>query len=710
MDSDPNATLRIRWVWLMGSAIAAATLLAFVNSFQIPFLFDDIRGVQRNASLSHFSTAFAPPTNSSVAGRPIANATFALSHALSGPAAWGYHAVNVAIHLGAALLVFGVIRRTVMLATEQLRTDATLLAGCTAIVWAVHPLQTESVSYIVQRTEALVSFFYLGALYAFIRAATGRRGTLWLGVSVVACALGMASKEVMVSAPCIILLYDRTFVARSFRSALMSRRLYYSALAATWLVLALCVGTGNGRMDAGVLPNISPWSYLVTQATAIPHYLRLVFWPAGQVFDYGYKTVPLTAISAVGLVVLASAAGWIAWQILRLSNRETTTRPRSSEALAFVGCVFFAVLAPSSSIVPIPTEPMAEHRMYLPLAAVLIVAVLALRRVVGRAAYIGTLLVAVGVATATCARNDVLAAPVKLWLDVTTRRPENARAWANLAHAYADVGRWQDAIAASERQLQFDPKYTLDKDATIGRSLLELHDPAAALPHLLMALRQDPVSFELFNYVGMAFSALRKPVDAVQAYETALGLNPKSATVHANLANNLVAANRAAEAWPHYETAAALDPSDAHTQIKWGDALLRTGNPREAMAHYQKAAQLQPQSAEAYFGIGSAAAQLQLGSAAIEAFGRALELDPQNGAAHHNLAILFMTLGRPREGIAEFRAAVRLAPQSAKLHAELAMALAEGQQTVEARQEATDALRLDPELSDARKLLEAIGP
>ena len=157
---------------------------------------------------------------------------------------------------------------------------ATPLALAVALLWAVHPLQTESVTYVVQRAESLVGLFYLLTLYGLVRGATAARPLGWYAVAALACLLGMATKEVMVSAPLVALLYDRTFLAGSFREAVRRRYGLYMALAATWPLLEQLIYASWGRGNtAGFDAGVNCWTYLGMQCQAIVHYLRLCAWP-----------------------------------------------------------------------------------------------------------------------------------------------------------------------------------------------------------------------------------------------------------------------------------------------------------------------------------------------------------------------------------------------------------------------------------------------
>ena len=190
----------------------------------------------------------------------MVNLSLAINYALGGMATWGYHALNLAIHILAGLTLFGVVRRTLLQPSLLTRFGqaALSLALAVAVIWTIHPLQTEAVTYIAQRAESLMGLFYLLTVYCFIRGTESETPGIWYKLSVAACLLGMASKEVMISAPLMVLLYDRTFVGGSFRQAWERRRPLYMGLFGTWLLLGyLVVGTHNRNRTAASAP-VSP--------------------------------------------------------------------------------------------------------------------------------------------------------------------------------------------------------------------------------------------------------------------------------------------------------------------------------------------------------------------------------------------------------------------------------------------------------------------
>src|ERR1035438_8682098 len=364
MDSGRPATSSRTAVWLAAAVIVLGILAAFHNSFRGAWVFDDFPSIRDNPTLRHLwppgPALSPPPGGTTVSGRPILNLSFAINYALGGADVRGYHALNLAIHVFAALTLFGVIRRT--LGRTALPGRALLIAFAVALLWGVHPLQTESVTYIVQRAESLMGLFYLLTIYAFIRGAEAqdRPGQLaargWFAIAVVACLLGAGTKEVIVSAPLICLLYDRTFLAGTFREAWHRRRTVYLGLASSWLLLGwLAMGNRDRGGTAGVGAGMQAfWTYWPTQGPAILRYLRLVVWPAHQLIDYGFEfrwvRHPLSGVPAdlavLGLLALTVFASW--------------RRP----ALGFLGIWFFAILAPTS-LIPGLRQTVVEHRMYL---------------------------------------------------------------------------------------------------------------------------------------------------------------------------------------------------------------------------------------------------------------------------------------------------------------------------------------------------------
>ncbi len=344
-----------------------AAVVVYSDSFHGPFIFDDRPAIDQVSAKEPWA---ASVWHTLIGPRPVIRATLALNYFIGGYDETGYHVGNLCIHILAALALFGVIRRTLTLPSLGGRFGekaAASLAFAAALLWVVHPLQTQAVTYIIQRMESLMGLFYLLTLYCFIRSASSPNPRAWHAAAVAACALGMGCKEVMVSAPLIVLLYDRCFVAGSFREALRRRWRFYLALAATWLILLRSVieGVGPHAISAGFqLKEVTPFQYARSEPGVILHYLALAFWPARLCLDYAWPVANGIAQIAPGAIVIGALLAATIWALVR--------KPK----WGFIGAWFFLILAPTSSIMPIK-DLAFEHRMYLPLAAVVLAVILA---------------------------------------------------------------------------------------------------------------------------------------------------------------------------------------------------------------------------------------------------------------------------------------------------------------------------------------------
>lgn len=533
--------------------ILAAVVFAFANGVGTPFLFDDARAVVNNPTIRNlWSLApFTPPSDgSTTTGRPVVNLSFALNYAVSGEQAWSYHALNLALHAVASLTLFGLIRRTFSALRHPPAPPAALAV---ALLWAVHPLQTESVTSIAQRTELLCGVFYLFTLYGLVRAqaAATRTPRAWLGLSVLACLLGMATKEVMVTAPIMVLLCDRTFFAGSFAAAWRRRRGYYAALAATWLLLGLLLLRAGGTRgsSAGFGVGVSSWSYLLTQADAIVLYLRLCIWPHPLVLDYGSGLASNVAEvwwqGAIVLVLLAATA----WALVR------------KPALGLAGAWFFVILAPSSSFVPLATQTIAEHRMYLPLAAIIALLVIGAQRGLGRRATPVLLSIAVLFAGLTMLRNRDFRSAESLWRDNVAHRP-HARALTALGVALVQSGRPDESLPLFERAIAADPSH-LAAQRNRALALLQLGRAAEAAAVFAALPAREPGEARAYYELGNAFVREQKFAEAAAAYARTIALEPGHAGAHANLGNIRLIEGRTEEAIAEYEIVLRLEPGNA---------------------------------------------------------------------------------------------------------------------------------------------------
>ncbi len=582
--------------------IAVAGILAYGNALTTPFVFDDEPSILGNPSLHGFISAWSPPVNGgiTVAGRPLLNLSFAINSAISGTNPWSYHVLNLLIHLAAAMTLGGIVRRTLSggpraaAATldsglpTAVRAHANEIALLAALLWAVHPLQTESVTYVVQRAESLMGLLFLLTLWCFIRACEPGAAPGWRIGAVAASLAGMATKEVMVVAPLITLLYDRTFVAGSFRGAWRERRGLHLALAATWLLLvALVLGTGGRGGTFDLSDPRAWWRYDLTQFVAVVRYLRLAIWPNPLVIDYGtfWINQPV-AVAPHALVVISLLAATLV-ALVRWP------------ALGFLGAWFFLGLAPST-LPPGTIQMIVEHRMYLPLAALTVGGTVALYASEGgRArAFAGVALLALMLTTVQ--RNRDYATAIGLFEQTVAQRPHNARAMALLADYDRRAGRLPQARAWLERSFALEPgaPEVLNNLGTVRQ---ELGDYAGAVNCFEQALARDPSDATRMSNLGNALVLAGRVDQGIAQLEAALRIAPELtltrmnlAQVHAQRARDLQARGQSTDAIGEWESAVKLQPGDAALRNSLGTALGRAGRVRDALGQFEEAVRLNP--------------------------------------------------------------------------------------------------------------------
>ena len=574
-----------------GLLIVVAGLLAYQNSFAGPFIFDDA-AITDNPTIHRLWPIWGPllPANDkghaglATARRPVANLSLAINYALGKTDVLGYHVFNLAIHLLGGLTLFGVVRRSLRLPSVQLASAATPLALITALIWTVHPLQTNAVSYIIQRTEVLAGLFYLLTLYCVLRGAEADRSRPWYLGAVVSCYLAMGSKESAFSAPVVVLLYDRLFLAASWREVRQRRGWLYAGLASAWIVPVLYVG--NALAVATVHPaqravgsGGAGWlDYALTQFESITLYLRLSFWPHPLILDYGPGGVKTFAqVAPYEVFVLALVAGTLVslWRW---------------PAAGFLGVWFFAILAPSTSIIPIQAECAAEKRMYLPLAAVVLLTVAGAHRLgkhlrdrreqpeQGRdvGAYLGYALAGAAVVAllvVSVRRNEDYRSALTIYQDTVAKRPGNLRAYYSLGNALAGCGRVDEAIVHYRKALEFEPDFA-----------------------------------QAHNNLGLALARRGKIDEAIVQFQAALEIEPDYAQAHNNLGRALAGCGKVDEAITHYQKALEFQPEYAKAHNNLGLVLAGRGHFDEAIVHFRKALEIEPDFADAYNNLGKAQA------------------------------------------------------------------------------------------------------
>jgi protein O-mannosyl-transferase len=616
--------------WWTAALLAVAITAIYGRAVDAPFIFDDFNSIQTNetiVSLWPLWSADAPlgplntPRSAPTTARPLVNLSFALNYWFGELDPTGYRWVNIMLHIGSAILLGAIVRRTLRLPYFDGRFDSTAnwLALAVALLWALHPLQTESVVYATQRTELMMAFFYLATLYCSLRYWTARSNeseagepvqerdliralnapsSSWLLLATLACVAGMSSKEVMVSAPLMVLLFERAFVAGSLFKSLRQSWPLYCGLTCGWLLLLWLHAGAPHRDSAGFQLGVSGIAWWLTQTKVLLMYLKLVVWPWPLVIHYDMPYLDSLAKSwmyVVPVALLGLTTLWLLWR---------------NHPAGFLGTVAFAVLSPTF-VIPIPTEIAAERRMYLPLAAIAVLVIMGgdcwVRRlgrkgqsspettsdwpIPVRAFAVSAIVVAVVFSTVSVHRLHAYDHELTLWQQVVQLQPHNYMGHLNTGAQLFNAGNVTEAMKyyLEARRLKPDSSQV---HYNLGLALVKMEQPLKAVDEFREAARLQPGSSRLTNNLGVALFTVGQNDEAIRVFRETVKLEPTMWRGHDNLGSALHRAQRYSEAVECFSQALQLNPLALDVYGRLAQAQAMSQQPAAAIATAEKALQL----------------------------------------------------------------------------------------------------------------------
>jgi len=697
--------------------LVLAGILVYARTFGVPFVFDDVHAIVQNIRIRAWSTELL------MTDRPLVELSLALNYALDGLNPAGYHVVNLLLHLLCGLLLYDVARRTFRL-TGVLAGREDAAACFAAMVFVVHPLQTESVTYVISRSELLMALCYLGVLELVLLAEAhpSRRAVLWV-LAIAVSAFGMTAKPIMVTVPFTVWWLARWVLVPPTRPRIafadtpdvveVPRRwpLHLGVLA-TLVVLVVLFAEGR-HPGAGFDIDLDPLDYFRTQLGVTWHYFRLFVWPSGQVLDYDWPLATrwdtaTVLVPALGWVLVLAALAWLA----RRGRRAATF---------WLGFAIVALL-PSSSLIPI-ADFAFEHRMYLTVGALAVLVTLAGGTLPPRIATVLGAVAVVALAATAIARNEVWRDPVTLWTDNLAKTPAKQRVYRNLEEAYqrrgdesgmrrvvlteietlrrlqrddprnvevltglanglARIGRTEEALAAVREAVRLDPRDAVAR-AAHGALLMQLGRPEDAIAPLEMAealiegrmgwIERDTRRIIQGN-LGWAYAAIGRTDDAIRVLRAAAADDNVSAMN--NLGSVLGRVGEWGEAQQVLERAHQFDPNDPNVQSNLGWVYANVGRLEDAARLLELAILTQPNEPSAHGNLGWVRLRAGDVTGARHALEMALTLQPDNGWLVNMLGVAYARLGEWPRAVAAFDRALRLAPDSQLARDNLARALA----------------------------------
>ncbi len=436
---------RISTDYILAAVISVAVAAAYITSCHGVFLFDDAVAIFRNPGVIGETAVFS-------GHRSVVDLTLRINWMISGDTAFSYHVVNLLIHIAAVLFLYGIVRRTVSRLICGEGYWARSAAVAVALLWGLHPLCAQAVTYVCQRYESMMGMCMLGSMYCFVRGCVGRHARLWCDASLLLLLLGIGCKEVMAVTPILLLAYDYVFCAKSVDELVRKRGLFHVASFLLLLVVLLFEVQFAGRYMLLAEPRdrvgvVAGLPYLYTQAQVILHYIALSLWPENLCFDYAWGPRSYSALGVLAVLFHSVMAGT---SLLFLIRRKW---------YGFVVFGFYLVLAPTSSVIPV-ADIAVEHRMYIPLVAIVVALVVSflcilrgklcsgLKEVSRRRLFlIALVILATTLGIRTAIRNMDYWSELTMWQDVVSKNPENLRARNDLAASLSEHGRIDAALA-----------------------------------------------------------------------------------------------------------------------------------------------------------------------------------------------------------------------------------------------------------------------
>lgn len=689
--------------------IVLSVFLAYSNTLHCPFIFDDV------IMLEKISTGNIQTVIFEMGSRPLSNISLYLNYKLGGANVLGYHLFNIFLQCLNSLILYLLVYKTLTLPRFEetcSHTEKRILSFAVAAFWGIHPLSTESVTYIVQRGEALCgTFLFLSMLLILLGEGSSSKWSRFtlFSLSLISCIAGFGAKEAMISAPFIIIIYDRVFLCEGWHNFFRKRGWFYGLSFLLLSIPAIVSGLAANYVSSAFFTDhlISPLDYFMNQTKVIFHYLELSVFPSGQCFDYCWpattsylQLLPYLA----SLIILLALASWLLYK---------------NKYLGFCGLYFFISLAPRSSFAPRP-DLAVEHRMYIPLAVLCCLTVFGIFFVIKRFSSIyivesrrksflsitGILFLVFaisGYGLATFKRNSVYKTEFSLWKDTVDKAPGNPRALNYLGIEYCRNRNLEAATECFVKALEIHPDFDLamnnlanvmamekrfdmalelykksiltssvKKNKTVFQTLSnmsklysEKKDWDSAIKISLFILERWPGNQNANYMLGRAFLNKGDPVSASEYFLKVMDPSIDGNSMIGKIAGDISSCPDNAAKSIVLKQLLAKHSSSAELNYEYGVMLLNDSKLKESKEYFEGTLAAMDFSKRAYSinNLGVISQKEKLYEAAETYFREAISIKPDYAAAHFNLGIL---LGNEKKdfdaAVKELEIALSLAP------------------------------------------------
>lgn len=577
--------------------MAVFVFFIYAKTLTGDFFFDDRHNIRDNLNIR--LTQLSPEglikaaIKSPIARRPVANISFALNYYFHGNNVVGFHVVNILIHIANGMLLYLLISLTLhMPALRDSHRSYRWVPFFAVFIWLVHPIQTQSVSYIVQRMNSMATLFYLLSLVLYVKARTTNTKhtrALWFAGVALSGLLALGSKEIAATLPFFIFIYEWYFF-QDLSFAWIKKRLPLIAGVMILLVIIALIYLGAHPLEKissmYATHDLTMAQRALSQFRVVLFYISLLLWPHPSRLNLDHDFQPSHALLDPATTLL----GMIAIVFFLVAAVLTAKKER---LISFCILWYFGNLIIESSIIGL--ELVFEHRNYLPSMFVFFAVVFLSFRHLKPKWLVPAVLSAVIVVFAfwTYERNDVWRSPILLWMDCIKKAPQNPRPYNNLGVALADRGHFREAADQYRRALQINPRYERAY-TNLGRAVASQGNIGAAIELFNTALEINPGSYVAHNNLGIALALQGRHPEAIEHFSIALSIKPDYVTAHSNLGAALKHQGRLTEAAYHLRQALKINPLYAPAHNNLGMTLAALGRLDEAIAHFNKALEIDP--------------------------------------------------------------------------------------------------------------------
>lgn len=544
-------------------------ILVYERSLRYEMIFDDVAAYVENESIRSLSPLFGedaqpgplnPKPNTPFTARPLVNFFAAVNFHFGGLDPFGYRLANIAIHTSCALLIWSIVESTLKLWRPEgnRRISYAWVSFLSAVLWLLHPVNTETVIYLTQRTELTMGLFYFLTLYCSIKywqVQTRRQRTLWLLFAVLSSVAGMLCKEMIASVPAMVFVYDWMFVSRDLKSVFRRSWILYVGLALNWIVAIMLYRSGFGTPLAGFNNTIPATDWWLTQSNAFFVYWKLTVWPYPLVLHYYVPTLTSLTEAWPGVIGFTGYAVCTIWLV------------RRSNPIGFAMLWFVASLSPTL-VIPLPREEISERRLYVAIAAVLPVLVFLIFELSSRMASVrfsrmlgfGACAAIAVLFTVICVRTmPRLASEDIIWLEVLKHHPKDTIALNNEGIRRFRSGQQTEGLTMLEQAYQNDPEY-LPVVISLATAYTQLGRSHQAIDLYQNAVEARPEQAGYHYELALLYQEMGRVDLATQHYEETIRLSPESHAAHTNLGLIRLARHETLSAIKHFSKAFEIHP------------------------------------------------------------------------------------------------------------------------------------------------------